>query len=75
MKTYFDAHEGHELDGVLYETDSLKGAKKWVTQRRYYLAGLRVPRIYIRLNDGRVELASVGEYNRHTHRTKWEDVY
>lgn len=75
MKTYFVAHEGHEMDGVLFETDSLKGAKKWATRHRYYLAGLRVPNIYIRLLDGRVELAAVGKYNRRTHRTKWAEVY
>ena len=75
MKTYFVAHVGHEMDGVLFETDSLKVAKKWATRNRYYNGRLTVPSIYIRLFDGRVELAAVGEYNRHIHRTKWTEVY
>ena len=45
--------------------------------KNYFVAhaGLRVPRIYIRLNDGRVEFAAVGEYKRHSHSTKWTEVY
>lgn len=70
MKTYFI---GERI--VEFETDSLKAAKAWATRNRYYLGRLRVPDIYIRLLDGRVELATVGEYNRHTHRTKWIEVY
>lgn len=70
MKTYFI---GERI--VEFETDSLKAAKAWATRNRYYLGRLRVPDIYIRLLDSRVELAAVGEYNRHTHRTKWIEVY
>lgn len=75
MKTYIVAIEGQEMDYPLFETDSLKAAKAWATRNRYYLGRLRVPDIYIRLLDGRVELAAVGEYNRHTARTKWTGVY
>lgn len=75
MKTYIVAIEGQEMDYPLFETDSLKAAKAWATRNRYYLGRLRVPDIYIQLLDGRVELAAVGEYNRHTARTKWTDVY
>ena len=75
MKTYIVAIEGQEMDSPLFETDSLKAAKAWATRNRYYLGRLRVPCIYIRLLDGRVELAAIGEYNRGTARTKWVDVY
>lgn len=75
MKTYIVAIEGQEMDSPLFETDSLKAAKAWATRNRYYLGRLRVPDIYIRLLDGRVELAACGEYQRHTARTKWVDVY
>lgn len=75
MKTYFVGQAGYEMEMVLFETDSLKAAKAWATRNRYYNAGLKVPYIYIRLLDGRVEIAAVGEYNRHTARTKWTDVY
>lgn len=75
MKTYIVAIEGQEMDSPLFETDSLKAAKAWATHNRYYLGRLRVPDIYIRLLDGRVELAAVGEYNRQTGRTKWTGVY
>lgn len=70
MKTYFI---GERI--VEFETDSLKAAKAWATRNRYYLGRLRVPDIYIRLLDGREELALVGEYNRQTGRTKWTVVY
>lgn len=70
MKTYFI---GERI--VEFETDSLKAAKAWATRNRYYLGRLRVPDIYIRLLDARVELAAVGEYNRQTGRTKWTGVY
>lgn len=75
MKTYFVVNSGQELNHVLFETDSLQAAKAWATRNRYYLGRLRVPDIYIRLLDGRVELAAFGEYQRHTARTKWVDVY
>jgi hypothetical protein len=76
MKTYFIVNGGEELKYVLFECDSLKAAKAWATRNRYYNCGrLKVPCIYIRLIDGRVELASVGEYNRRTGRTKWTNVY
>nr|DAM76629.1 MAG TPA: hypothetical protein [Caudoviricetes sp.] len=75
MKTYIVAIQGQEKDFPLFETDSLKVAKAWATRNRYYHWRLTVPCIYIRLLDGRVELAAVGEYNRHTHRTKWTEVY
>lgn len=77
MKTYFVVDSGQELElkNVLYESNSLQAAKAWATRNRYYCGRLRVPYIYIRLIDGRVELAAVGEYNRHTHRTKWTEVY
>lgn len=75
MKTYFVAHPGYEMGIPLFETNSLKAAKAWATRNRYYLGRLRVPDIYIRLLDGREELAAVGEYNRQTGRTKWTDVY
>lgn len=75
MKTYFVGHAGYEMEMVLFETDSLKAAKAWATRKRYYNGRLTVPAIYIRLLDGRVELAAVGDYNRRTHRTKWTDVY
>lgn len=70
MKTYFI---GERI--VEFETDSLKAAKAWATRNRYYNYGLKVPHIYIRLLDGRVEIAAVGTYNRQTRRTKWTDVY
>lgn len=66
MKTYIVAIEGQEMDSPVFETDSLKAAKAWATRNRYYLGRLRVPDIYIRLLDGRVELAAIGEYNRGT---------
>lgn len=83
MRTYFIGHIDCITDGrivkyetdVQHETDSLKAAKKWATRNRYYAGRLVVPEIYIRLFDGRVELAAVGEYNRHTGRTKWTEVY
>lgn len=75
MKTYIVAIQGQEMNSPLFETNSLKAAKAWATSKRYYNARLTVPSIYIRLFDGRVELAAVGEYNRATARTKWSDVY
>lgn len=75
MKTYIVAFEGQALDSPLFETDSLKAAKAWATRNRYYCGRLAVPRIYIRLFDGCVDLAAVGEYNRRTRRTKWVGVY
>lgn len=75
MNTYYVVQHGSEMDRILFETGSLKAAKAWATRKRYYLGRLRVPDIYIRLLDGRVELAAVGEYNRQTGRTKWTDVY
>lgn len=75
MNTYFVVQHGSEMDRILFETDSLKAAKAWATRKRYYLGRLRVPDIYIRLLDGRVELAAVGEYNCQTGRTKWTGVY
>ena len=75
MKTYIVAIEGQEMDSPLFETDSLKVAKAWATRNRYFNGRLTVPCIYIRLLDGRVELAAIGEYNRGTARTKWVDVY
>ena len=74
MKTYIVAIEGQEMDSPLFETDSLKAAKAWATRNRYYNGRLTVPCIYIRLLDGRVELAAIGEYNRGTARTKWSGV-
>lgn len=75
MNTYYVVQHGSEMDRILFETDSIKAAKAWATRKRYYLGRLRVPDIYIRLLDGRVELAAFGEYQRHTGRTKWVDVY
>ena len=75
MKTYIVAIEGQEMNSPLFETDSLKAAKAWATRNRYFNGRLTVPCIYIRLLDGRVELAAIGEYNRGTARTKWVDVY
>lgn len=75
MKTYIVAIGGQEMDSPLFETDSLKAAKAWATRNRYFNGRLTVPCIYIRLLDGRVELAACGEYQRHTARTKWVDVY
>lgn len=75
MKTYIVAIEGQEMDSPLFETDSLKAAKAWATRNRYYNGRLTVPCIYIRLLDGRVELAAIGEYNRGTARAKWSGVY
>lgn len=75
MKTYIVAIEGQEMDSPLFETDSLKAAKAWATRNRYYNGRLTVPCIYIRLLDGRVELAAIGGYNRGTARTKWSGVY
>lgn len=68
MKTYFVAHSD-------FETDSLKAAKRFATLNRYYNGRLVVPTIYIHLTDGRDEIAAVGEFNRRTGRTKWEEVY
>lgn len=77
MKSYFIGYQEpvHFEWVVGFETDSLAVAKAWATRNRYYSGRLRVPGIYIRLLDGRAELAAVGEYNRHTHRTKWTEVY
>lgn len=75
MNTYFVVQHGSEMDRILFETDSLKAAKAWATRKRYYLGRLRVPDIYIRLLDGRVGLAAVGEYNLQTRCTKWTDIY
>lgn len=77
MKTYFIGYqESVKFEWVVeFETDSLKAAKAWATRNRYYAGRLRVPDIYRRLLDGRVEIAAVGEYNRHTGRTKWTEVY
>nr|DAQ22804.1 MAG TPA: hypothetical protein [Caudoviricetes sp.] len=76
MKNYIVGfHNGYEMEVELFETTSLKAAKKWATRNRYYNCGrLTVPCIYTRLLDGRVELAAVGWYNRCTRRTKWTDV-
>ena len=77
MKTYFIGYyEPVKFEWVVqFDTDSLKAAKAWATRNRYYIGHLTVPHIYIQLRGGRVELAAVGEYNRHTHRTKWREVY
>lgn len=75
MKAYIVAIQGKEKDSPLFETDSLKAAKAWATRNRYYIGRLTVPCVYIRLLDGRVELAAIGEYNRGTARTKWTEVY
>lgn len=77
MKTYFIGYqEPVKFKWVVqFETGSLKAAKAWATRNRYYCGRMTVPRIYIRLFDGRVELAAVGEYNRQTGRTKWTGVY
>lgn len=75
MKTYIVAIQGCEMNFPLFETDSIKAAKAWATRNRFYIGHLTVPCIYIRLLDGRVELAAIGEYNRATARTKWSDVY
>lgn len=74
MKSYIVAFPDRE-DNPLFEAASLKAAKKWATSNRYYNGRLTVPCIFIRRLDGRVVLAAVGEYNRHTHRTKWTEVY
>lgn len=68
-------NNGYEMERVLFQTDSLKAAKKWATRNRYYNGRLTVPGIYTRLPDGRVVLAAVGWYNRRTGRTKWTEVY
>lgn len=60
---------------VLFETASLKAAKKYATRNRYYNGRLTVPCIFIRRLDGLVVLAAVGEYCRSTGRTKWMSVY
>lgn len=76
MKTYIVGfHNGYDMEVVLFETDSLKAAKKWATRNRYYNGCLTVPCIYTHLPDGRVVLAALGEYNRRTRRTRWTDVY
>ena len=75
MKAYIVAIQGQENDSPLFETDSFKAAKAWATRNRYYNGRLTVPCIYIRLLDGRVELAAIGEYNRGTARIKWSGVY
>ena len=74
MKACIVVIQGQEMDSPLFETDSLKAAKAWATRNRYYIGRLTVPCIYIRLLDGRVELAAIGEYNRRTRRTKWTNV-
>lgn len=75
MKTYIVGfHNGYDMEVVLFETASLKAAKKWATSNRYYDGRLTVPDICTRLPDGRVVLFAFGKYNRHTHRTKWSDV-
>lgn len=66
-------HNGYEMERVLFQTTSLKAAKKWATRNRYCDGRLTVPGIYTRLPDGRVVLAAVGEYNRRTGRTKWTE--
>lgn len=63
------------MECLFYQTASLKAAKKWATRGRYYDGRLTVPDICTRLPDGRVVLVAFGEYNRHTHRTKWAEVY
>ena len=77
MTTYIVGfHNGYDMEVVvLFETDSLKAAKKWATRNRYYNGRLTVPCIYTHLPDGRVVLAALGEYNRRTRRTKWTNVY
>lgn len=76
MENYIVAFPGQEMENSLFETASLKAAKKWATRNRYYYSGrLTVPCIYIRRDDGLVVLAAVGTYNRQTGRTKWTDVY
>lgn len=66
---------GFGVERVLYQTASLKAAKKWSTRNRYYDGRLTVPDICTNLPDGRVVLAAFGEYNRRTGRTKWTEVY
>ena len=66
---------GYEMERVLFQTDSLKAAKKWATRHRDYDGHMTAPGIYTRLPDGRVVLAAFGEYNRQTKRIKWKDVY
>lgn len=66
MKTYIAAFPDQEMENPLFETASLKAAKKWATRNRYYNGCLTVPCIYTQLPDGRVVLAALGEYNRHT---------
>lgn len=76
MKAYIVAFPDQEMENPLFETASLKAAKKWATRNRYYYNGrLIVPCIYIRRVAGLVVIAAVGEYNRRTRRTKWVGVY
>ena len=75
MKTYIVAFEGQALDSPLFETDSLKAAKAWATRNRYYCGRLAVPRIYIRLFDGCVDLGARRNIKRQTRRTTWVGVY
>ena len=76
MRNYIvGVFNGFGVERVLYQTASLKAAKKWATSNRYYDGRLTVPDICTRLPDGRVVLFAFGKYNRHTHRTKWTDLY
>lgn len=75
MKSYIVAYPDQEMDNPLFETASLKAAKKYATRNRYYNGRLTVPCIFIRRLDGLVVLAAVGEYCRSTGRTKWMSVY
>lgn len=68
-------HNGYEMERVLFQTDSLKAAENWATRHRHYDGHLTAPGIYTSLPDGRVVLAAFGEYNRHTNRIKWTEVY
>ena len=74
MTSYIVAFPGKE-DNPLFQTNSLKAAKKWATRHRDYDGHMTAPGIYTRLPDGRVVLAAFGEYNRQTKRIKWKDVY
>lgn len=50
MKNYIVAFfSDQEMDNPLFETDSLKVAKKWATRNRYYNGYLTVPCIYTHL--------------------------
>lgn len=75
MKNYIVGfHNGYCMECALFQTTSLKAAKKWATRNRYYDGRLTVPEICTRLPDGRVVLAAFGAYNRRTRRTKWTNV-